>query len=448
MHRIELEASSPGAPLPLSPVSQVQTLPVEAAKRSLPVRVRGVVTAAFRGDRWFSLQDETRGIFVGHPSLSNSFPAIGELWEVTGHTAKGNFAPIIEAEEMQRLGPARLPEPARPSWHELANGSMDVQWVELHGVISGVQSNHLTLLMPEGPLEVQMENYFESELKAFRRAVVRIRGALFAVWNAATREVQVGHVLMRNGHVSVEVPPPDDPFDAPIRGTQDFLLFDAQSAALQPVKVAAQVLCTDGQEIFALDGGWGLRVIASDASTLRPGDLFEAAGYPEISGPSPLLRQALIRKTGTRSLPKPRVLRANELTQKSLEATLVTVEGKLIGTHQEQHSPVLEMQSGGQLFIARVKAGEQQVSLRPGSHLQLTGVYVQTGRAGPLASRVEGFELLVNSPTDIGVLSQPTWWTLRRLGAVVGILLIVLMLVLMAEPTFPAIGLGSGPASP
>jgi len=107
---------------------------------------------------------------------------------------------------------------------------------------------------------------------------------------------------------------------------------------------------------------------------------------------------------------------------------LVTLEGKLIGTHREKYSPVLEMQSGGQLFIARVKSGGHQLSLRLGSRLELTGVYVQTGRAGPLVSRAEGFELLVNSSRDMRVLSQPSWWTLGRLAAVVGLLLIVLML--------------------
>ena len=79
-------------PLPPVVISHVQELPAEEAARQLPVRVRGVVTAANHAEHWFSLQDDTRGIFV-ECSLSNSFPRSGEFWEVTGHTAPGNFAP-------------------------------------------------------------------------------------------------------------------------------------------------------------------------------------------------------------------------------------------------------------------------------------------------------------------------------------------------------------------
>lgn len=426
-----IKAESPEAQLPIISIGRVQTMGVEEARRELPVRVRGVVTAANRGDRWCSLQDDTRGIFISTGAVTNSFPAMGELWEVIGRTAPGNFAPIIKAERMHRLGQGRLPEPARPSWNELGNGSMDVQSVEFHGVISGVQSNWLTLLMPAGPLQVQMENYFESELKPYLRAVARIRGTLFAVWNAETREVQFGHTLMRNARLSVESPPPPDPFDVPVRSTANFLLFDPQATALHPVKVKAQVLCADGREIFAMDAGSGLRVLASDAVKLQPGDWFEAVGYPEISGPSPLLREAVVRKNGSGSLPRPAVLAGADLTRKGLDATLVSIDGKLIGTHSEHNSPVLEMQSGGQLFIARVKSEAQKPSLRSGSELQLTGVYVQTGRGRSLASAVESFELLVNSAADIRVRSQPSWWTLGRLAAVVGFLLVFLSLAVV-----------------
>src|SRR5208283_2305966 len=38
----------------------------------------------------------------------------------------------------------------------------------------------------------------------------------------------------------------------------------------------------------------------------------------------------------------------------------------------------------------------------------------------------QSFELLVNSLADITVLSQPSWWTLARLLALVGVLLVIL----------------------
>jgi signal transduction histidine kinase len=410
-------------------IAQIQAMSIPEAQLAKPVRVRGVVTAANRSDHWLSLQDDTRGIFVDLHSISNSFPDTAELWEVIGNTAQGNFAPVVAAKEIKRLGNGRMPEPARPSWNELANGSMDVQWVEFQGLVSGVHSNVLDLLLPEGPLQVLMENHFESELQTCAHAVVRVRGTLFAIWNADTREVQFGSVLMRNGSVNVDTPPLVDPFQAPTKTARELLLFDAQATPFRPVRVQAQVLFTDAQAAYAVNEGLGVRLMSTNSSELHAGDLVEAVGYPEIGGPSPLLRQALIRKTGSAPLPQPRMLTGPSFPTKGLDSTLVRVEAKLLAMHTERSSPVLEVQSSGHLYVARVKPypGEQ-LSLRLGSKLQLTGVFAATGWRQSQGSVVESFALLLNSPADIVVLSQPSWWTLERLGAVVGFLLVVLML--------------------
>lgn len=427
LKRVSLEPDSSARSVPLLDIGQVQTLQIREAKRELPVRVRGAVTAANRTDRWLALQDDTRGIFVDLRILSNSFPARADLCEVIGHTAPGNFAPIVVAEKLSPLGRGRLPEPARPSWNELANGSMDVQWVEFQGLVSDVRSNVLDLVLPEGPLQVRLEGHFEPELSKYRQAVVRIRGALFAIWNPDTREVQFGSLVMHNASVNVDKPPPSDPFDAPAKTARDLLLFDARATAFRAVKVRAQVLYADSQGLFGVDQGMGLRVLTANAAELRPGDLIEAIGFPEISGPSPLLRQALIRKTGAAPLPRPIILDGPGLGRKGLDSTLVRVEAKLMAMHAEQNSTVLELQSNGQLFVARIKPGPAaQRPLRLGSKLQLSGVLSESGPQSRSGSQVESFELLLNSAADLIVLSQPSWWTLERLGAVVGILLVVL----------------------
>ena len=427
--RVPLAAQTPGEALPLRSIGQVQALGIEDARRQLPVRIRGVVTSAKQSDHWISLQDDTRAIFVSVTSLSNTFPACAEVWEVVGHAAPGNFATIVVEEQIQRLGRGRMPEPTRPTWTELANGSMDVQWVEFQGLVSGVESNRLNLLMPEGPLEVHMEDYFEKELKGYQQAVIRLRGTLFAVWNADTREVQFGSLVVRNGSISVDTPPLADPFEAPAKSARELLQFDAHASALRPVKVRGQVLFADARKLFVADDGMGLRVLTTEAGKLQPGDLIEAVGYPEIGGPSPVLRQATVRKMGAAPLPPPRIVAEPELTKKGLEAARIRVEGRLIGLHSEQQSPVLELQSGGQLFVARVQTGATEtVSARIGSRLQLTGVYAEAGGERHLERQVGAFELLVNSPADIRVLSQPSWWTLERLAVMVGLLIVVLLL--------------------
>jgi len=429
---IQLVEEAPGSKssLPLTTVRQVQGLQIEDARRALPVRLCGVITDAKNSvfDRWVSFQDDTRGIFVSLTLVSNTLPAFGEFWEVQGHSGAGDFAPVVIADKMTLLGAGRLPEPVRPTWTELLNGSKDVQWAELQGLVTDVQSNRVTLLLPEGRLEVQMDGYDQAELKPFQKNVARIRGVLYAVWNANNREVRVGNVRMRNATISVDMPALADPFAAVEKTPRDLLLFDAQATPFRCVKVRGQIIYADATQLFLQQDGAGLRLLPADKTDVCAGDLVEAAGYPDIGRPALSLREVIMRKTGAAALPPAHKLAESELARENLDSTRVQVSGKLLGWHLEQGALVLEMQSGTHLYLARLAPEESsQLSLRVGSRLALAGVYLAQGRNLQSGMEAESFELLLNSATDIVVLSQPSWWTLQRMLILVGMLLAVLV---------------------
>ncbi len=427
-----LDSGVNGAALPsvLTTAQEVQTLRLEYARSNLLVHIRGVVTS--KGppyDLWLSIQDETRGIFVDLHAISNAVPVCGESWDIIGHSGAGDFAPVVVADSGTRLGIGRMPEPARPAWNELINGSMDVQWAEFQGLVTDVHTNTLSLLLAGGELDVQMEGHFESQLKQFEKSVVRIRGVLYAAWNTGTREVHVGNILMRNAIINVDIPAPNDPFDAVLKTPRELLLFDAQATAFRRVKVRGQIIHAEPGRVFLTANGAGLRVLPAGKVDVHAGDMVEAVGYPEISDTSLFLREAIIRRTDQAPLPlRPaKILAEDSLTQEGSDSTLVHVTGKLLGSHFEYGSHVLEMQSGTHLYLARMALGVRgELSLRAGSELGLDGVYLAQKR-NRTGVEAESFELLLNSPSDITVLSQPSWWTLRRLLVVVGLLLVVLM---------------------
>jgi len=415
--------------LPITLVAQVQNLPIALARQALPVRIRGIVTGATKTsqENWMTFQDDTRGIFVTLDAVSNAAPAFGELWEVEGHSGAGDFAPIVVADKVTRLGEGLPPAPVHPTWTELLNGSRDVQWAELKGLVTDVHSNTISLHLPEGRLDVELDGSFESDLKPFRKAVVKIRGVLYAVWETKTREVRVGRVMMRSSTISVEVPAPADPFDAVLRTPRELLLFDAQASAFRPVKVRGQIVYADATQLFLEDKGTGLRLLPLEKTTARPGDLVEAVGYPDISRTALLMREVILRKTGETALPPAKALAESELTREDLDSTHVRIEGQLLGWHFEEGAQVLEMQSGTHLYLARLAPGTfNYLSLRADSQLALTGVYVDHRRDELLNAPAESFDLLLNSPADIVVLSQPSWWTLQRLLMLVAVLLVIL----------------------
>jgi signal transduction histidine kinase len=110
-----------------------------------------------------------------------------------------------------------------------------------------------------------------------------------------------------------------------------------------------------------------------------------------------------------------------------MNSTRVRVDGRLLGWHAEETGHVLEMQAGNRLYLARISSRESApLSFRSGSRLSLEGVYVGRRLGQSQEAANESFELLLNSLADITVLSRPTWWTLPRLLAVVGLLLVIL----------------------
>ena len=416
----------------LTSAEQVQGLRAEEAERKLPVKIRGIVTCApARYVAGLTLQDGTRGIYVSLEDIPYWIaPAAAEFWEIEGHTGPGNFAPVVIAEKLTQVGNGQLPEPAHPSWNQLINGSMDVQWVEFQSLVTGVRSNSLTMLLPEGSLNVQIGDADERDLSRFKNTVIRIRGTLFAGWDFATREVRVGELRMENASISVDRLAPADFSDAVPKTIHDLFLFDAQAVAFQRVKISGQIVHDGPGQIFLQQGDSGLRILPAEVSpgNIQAGDLVLAIGYPTIAGPSPTLHESFVQKIGHAALPAPRLLGESDLKNSGMDSLLVCVDGKLNGWHREQNAVVLEMQAGSQPFFARLPADNMHAYPRVGSRLGLVGVYLAQGGDQRTGNGVAGFELLLNSPADIVVLSQPSWWTLQRLLGLVGVLLFALML--------------------
>jgi len=411
----------------LTTVMQVHSLTREEAASKVPVKIRGTVTAvAPLVDRWMILQDDTRGIFVSLTQVPNCNPNIGEYWTISGYTQPGDYSPVIIAQKATLSGRSSMPEPAHPSWSQLANGSMDVQWVELQGLVTSVHSNELSLATAEGHLEVKMADWAESELKSFDHAIVSIRGTLFATWNAETHEVHVANITMYNGSVMVDTPAPANPFDAPEKSIGGLLRFDPEATSFQRVKVCGRVTYAESKRVF-LERSAGIEVLPSTNVTVKVGDEVEAVGYLELYGATTRLREALLRATAHGALPAAPRVPDSELSNDRFAALRIGVEGTLAGFHMEEDALVLQVQMPTHLMLARIRGGGSLRSLRPGSKLLLSGVDVPSAD-WPNSKNDSRIELLVNGPDDVQVLSQPSWWTLQRLLSAVGVLLVTLSL--------------------
>lgn len=414
----------------LTTIAEIKHLRREAAMRGYPVKVRGVVTWSDRTA--VVLQDTTSAIFVDEVELNDNYHLrLGEHWEVEGVTV-AQFSPMVHARRVVRLGRGVMPEPVQPTWDQLMNGSLDTHYVELRGILAAVESNRMTLLTSGGKIKVHLPETAPAEIQPHEGALIRLRGCMWAVKDEATHVVKIGEVQIHSAVISVDEPPPAYPFAAPLKRAAELLLFDAKAAMLKQVKVGGQVVHERAGEYFLMDGTNGLRFVPRATARLQVGDRVEVVGFPELGGPSPVLREALVRQTGHASLPPPRELAEGPWPVGELDATRVRTKALLLNLSKDRQDQVFGVQAGPHVFVARLPVTEAAgLSFPVGSSLELTGTFA--GRVGDrIAARgVDSFEVLLSSRADLRLLARPVGFTLRRMIIVVGVLLGVLLLALV-----------------
>ena len=254
----QLEIHDPMEPKPadmttgkiLTTAQEVRHLSHAEAARSLPAKIRGVVTWSWPLN--LILQDATGGVYIHYTADAwAAQPRVGELWEIEGTTDPGDFSPVIHAQKALFQGNAALPEPIRPNRDQLLNGSLDAEYVELRGALTEITPVALTLLTSEGKIKILTKDDrplphlppLPANRSSFLDSIVRIRGCLTAVWwGMPTRQVQAGEIFLSPGTVEVEEFAPLDPFALPTRRTSDLLKFDPDASSLQRSKVEGQVL--------------------------------------------------------------------------------------------------------------------------------------------------------------------------------------------------------------
>lgn len=434
----------------LTAASQVQRLKPTEARKHVSVRIKGVVTQA--SPTSLVLQDVTGGVFVHYsPDDWTGQPRIGDIWQVEGTTDPGDFSPVVYATNGIFFGSGTMPEPIRPTWDQLMNGSLDAQYVELQGVVTAVSDTALEILTRDGRIEVTVDEMRKSYVdgrdlfvhdhvgvvpvddvsRTYVGSIVKIRGCLVALWNPETRQVKAGEIRLVAAVVDVEEPRPQDPFVHETRKAADLLLFDPNASALERTKISGQIVYARSREYFIQDEQTGIRAVTEEVLPLQAGDFVEAVGYPQLGGGSPVLLEAQIRKTGAAKLPVPMRVALTNLLDRKLDSTLVEIEAVLLSDTMNRDQRVLEVQAGPHHFLARLDSFRTVwESLATGSRLKLTGVYTSVTEDRGNSS-LDSFELLLNHPADIVVLQKPSWWTVRHMVAVIATLVVVLGLALV-----------------
>jgi signal transduction histidine kinase/CheY-like chemotaxis protein len=438
-------------PLPtLTTTHEVHSLTPEQAARSYPVHLHAVVTCY---DPYIDLRkpllmvsDPSGAIFVAL-SLAPAVPLKpGELVEVLGVSAPGDFAPILTARSVQVIGKSHMPAKAPlVTLNTLLSGVEDGQWVELEAVVHAVEKNgrnvRLDLALADGGLIATTVQQEGEEFDSLIDAKIRIRGNAAPRFNHQGQLTGAALLFPGRSQVVVEEPAPAHPFLLPISPVSGLLRYTPSPDLHHRVHIRGTVtLAWPGQLLCIQDGLHGLCAQTDQTRPLSPGELVDVVGFPAVGSFTPTLTRATY-ETAHVQQPVPALpVTAAQALRGDLDARLVELQGQLIGQDESSGNPNIVLSSGKFIFSAVLPAQSEAFRLpawKKGTILKIVGICSLTGSAdntkgssGQGFSAPESFRILLRSTQDVVVIKSPSWWTpAHALGTVcVGATLTLLVL--------------------
>jgi len=407
------------------------------------VKVRGVITEVSGN----YLQDGTGGIEFWSDGIPNSQPqSLGSYVEVEGHA--------VWAYQVRYLGRGELPPAIHPSWSLLASGQMDAQWVEVDAVVRATDGSHLLLACESGQLMATIRSAPVAEVTNLVDASVRVRGVSVAASDERGQMQGVQLVVPSLEFIEVRQPPSASAALAPVK-MNTLLQVRGPKELIHRVKVEGVLTCYDDNNYFIQDDSGSVMAIAEQevilnlpaggwwsfwqnpkntnspvATTLKVGDQVEAIGFPEIHGYAPVLTEAILQKIGPSATVIPVKTTVTSLAKGEWDATLVTLDGLVLGSEELGNVFVLQIQSGQKIFQAflSLAAGQEPPQIPPGCRVALTGVcQMEPAVHAELGKSPSAFSILLRRPADISIVERPSWLTVRQVLLATGALLVVLL---------------------
>jgi PAS domain S-box-containing protein len=407
---------------PVTKISVVRT--ADPSILGKHVVVEGVVTYADPHWGLLFVQDDEQGIFVQMRGRTVAV-AVGDRVRAEGVASAGDFAPIIDTPSVFRLGPGRLPAPAKPDFQKLLTGEWDSQHVELEGIVRGlhplsVKEGHLLFDVAVGTWRVlaQLPGRWTGERPEYLvDSRVRIRGVAGTLFNQQQQLVGLQLFVPSLAFVTPLSPPQLDPFAAPVHAIASLNRWVSRHGLGRRVRIRGEVTWARGRQVYVRDRSGSIAATLWSEAPLTPGQAVDVAGFVAAGTYSPTLEDAVVRSQGGRVEPAAAEMVAfGDLMGGRHDAALVTLEAEVV-SHVAEPDLQLVLRVGDDVFTANGPAGKVIDGLEAGAVVQVTGVC--RVQVDPLDTpRVpRGIQLLMRSGEDVQLLKRATFSPHRTLQA-------------------------------
>ena len=401
--------------------------------------------------------------------LTPGKPTVGDIVTATG---------VIQVSEHKRaslrcsgievIGHATPDAPYDITAQEMLSGRHDFQFTRLTGRVRDIAFSEtnaewlfLTLISEHSIIYAGLPY---SDTAAFRPddlvgAKVSVEGVCLK-YDLSFR-VQQGRVFKISGPDAVRIlePAPADPFNVPdVSLIRDRPPMDY--AFLGFHRAVGHVIASWRNRNVLIRGADGTLVNLKLATTNAPayGVCVEAAGLPETDFYHLRLTRCQWRRTDlpTISLEEPEnvepwSLLTNSRSRLGLSPAWQGRAVKLTGTVREiseDDTPRLTLENGTRSVAVDASSCPNVLDgIEVGSTLAVAGTCVlesESYNPSTLFPQATGFFIAVRSPSDLTVLSEPPWWTPRRLWTVIGILLLAMLGILIWNATLRQVAVRKG----
>ena len=410
-----------------------------------PFCVSGQVFSLAGGN--MMLCDETIGTQFRLPANGADHVRVGDIVQVEGYgtnneLGRRQLVPI----SISVVGHKPLPQPVDIDSPQLASGTFNSKYVRMRGVLAAAIRDNLDsrwnwflLRTPSGSTNVacpedqipfqRLKDMTDAEITATGIAVP------FANWRA-----NFGNYLQLVATNAIEVlrATEPDPFFAPPLGGEP---------TPHRVRATGLVLAAVRELFFLRSNSTLVRVRPADGTLMPPsGSTVEVSGFAQRTAGGHLLFDAAVRQLATEPtpLPQPVEIEPQELFKDSngirkIDASHNGQTIRLKGVVRPQPETFGRPESfllecGANTFTVDASAipNASDSNPKPDSKVEVAGLCIADFQEDAIRMgfpHFNGYTLIPRSASDIRILTQPPWWTITRLFAVVCILLVAIVAV-------------------
>ncbi len=416
----------------LTTALEIRSLSPAEADRGIPVRLRGVVVFV-EGVSALFLQDETSTTFFRLEKAP--IPRVGDEIELTAKTRMGLYLPGVDYAAYRILGRRALPPGIPVQYDDLHFSRYHYQRVSVEGIVRSVlplSANRSVIRLAMGSRVIEVR--IEAPPRAGPPLIdsrIRITGLAVGLINSPRRQLVQPYVHAESWD-ELEVVTAAPPASAvPAVSAEELLAFRIDGLGERRVRIDGVVAADFGKEgTFLRQGTNAFAVRFASPTAVAPGEIVTIAGFPSMEQFSASVVDAELISRQAGPAPAPTVVPAlDELYSQSdslqnghYDGHLVSVTGTLRDSFKGPAGTTLLMQ-GAQRTV-QVRVTEEFEAPTVGSVLRVAGIcQVETNL---MAAGFRTYPGLISlRPTAAGaieVLRRPSWWTPRRLTAVLAAL--------------------------